>query len=106
MADIKFGKYSFQGPYDGARYLFQKPGIFVILCKDIREDNRFYPVDIDESEDVRTASMNHERQVQWVKTCHSVGKLAIGVMYAEMMKAEERRKIVKYIRGLYDMPCG
>jgi len=106
MADIKFGKYAFQGPYDGARFLFQKKGVFVILCRDIREQGKFYIVDIDESDDVRTAAMNHPRQVEWVKNCHGVGTLALGVMYTELMEKEERKKVVNYIRGLFETPCG
>jgi hypothetical protein len=39
---IKFGKYSFLGPFDGVKYLSDKPGIFVILCKDIREEGKYY----------------------------------------------------------------
>ncbi len=106
MPEIKFGKYSFQGPYDGARFLVQKPGIFVILCKDVREESRYYLVDIDHAEDVRAACMNHDRQVDWVKNCREVGKLAVGVMYTAAMSPEEREKAVNYIRGLYDAPCG
>ena len=88
MSSLKFGKYDFQGPYDGARFLFQKPGVVLILCKDIREEARYYVIDIDESEDVRDTAMNHPRQVEWVKNCHGIGKLAIAVLYGEIMSKE------------------
>ena len=102
---MQFGKYSFQGPYDGARFLLQKQGVFIVLCKDVREDGKYYLIDIDESDDVRSAAMNHPRQVDWVKNCREVGQLTVGVFYSGIMKKEERVKVVSYIRGLYDVPC-
>ena len=51
-------------------------------------------------------AMNHPRQVDWVKNCHGVGSLAVAVMYNEIMDKEERQKVCKYMRGLYDVPCG
>ena len=106
MGNLQFGKFMFQGPFDGARFLYQKPGVVLILCKDVREDARYYVIDVDESEDVRTLAMNHPRQVDWVKNCHGVGTLAVAVMYNEIMAKEERQKACKYIRELYDVPCG
>ncbi|MFP4467194.1 MAG: hypothetical protein ACLFP1_09090 [Candidatus Goldiibacteriota bacterium] len=106
MESINLGKYSFLGPLDGARFLYMKKGIFAVLCRDIRETGKFYVVDVDESDDVRSAAINHERQVDWVKACRETGKLAIAVYYTGEMERDERIKIKKYIRGLYDVPCG
>ena len=106
MSTLQFGKYLFQGPFDGAKFLYQKPGVILILCKDIREDARYYVIDIDESEDARTTAMDHPRQVEWVKNCHGIGRLAIAVLYSEIMSKEEREKACRYIRSLYDVPCG
>jgi len=106
MPEITLGKYGFLGPFDGARFLYMKKGIFAVLCRDIREDGKFYLIDIDDADDVRSAAMNHKRQVDWVKACHGTGKLAIAVYYTGEMPAQEREKISNYIRGLYDMPCG
>lgn len=50
--------------------------------------------------------MNHPRQVDWVKACHGTGELAVGVYYAAAMKKEERQGVVRYIKDLYDTPCG
>ncbi len=106
MNYLKFGKYSFSGPYESAKFLVDKPGIFLILCKDIREDGKYYIIDIDESDKVRTHAMNHKRQVEWVKNAHGIGKLAVAVQYTSLMTGEQRKKIVKEIRSLFDIPCG
>jgi hypothetical protein len=99
---IKFGKYSFEGPYDGARFMVDKPGVFVVLCKDFRDEGKFYILDVDESDTVRTSAMNHPNQVEWVKKSREIGKLAVAVTYTELMKKEDRVKIVNYIRELYN----
>ena len=98
--ELKFGKYSFEGPFDGARFLFEKPGVIVVLCRDIREDGKIYLIDIDESEKVRSYTMDHPRQVEWAKACRGTGKLAIGVYYTDAMTKEERLGVVKDIKEL------
>lgn len=99
---IKLGKYNFEGPYDAARFMVEKPGVFVVLCKDLRNEGKFYILDVDQSDTIRTCAMNHPRQVEWVKKCHGLGKLAVAVYYTELMKKEDRDKIVSYIRDLYN----
>ncbi len=106
MNYLKFGNYTFSGPFDSVKYLVDKPGIFLILCKDIRETGKYYIIDVDESDKVRTCAMNHERQVDWVKNSHGIGTLAIAVQYTSLMGDKERKKIVKNIRSLFDVPCG
>lgn len=99
---IKLGKYGFEGPFDAARFLVDTKGVFVVLCKDFRDAAKFYILDVDESDKVRTCAMNHKNQVDWVKKSRDIGKLAIAVMYAELMSAEERQKVVNYIRDLFN----
>jgi len=99
---IKLGKYSFEGPFDGAKFLRDTKGIFVVLCKDFRDESKFYILDVDESDMIRTCAMNHKNQVDWVKKSRDTGKLAIAVMYAEMMTKEERQKAVAYVRDLFN----
>jgi len=101
---IKLGQYNFEGPYDGARFMLEKPGVFAVLCKDIRNEGKFYILDVDESDTIRTCAMNHPRQVEWVKKSYGLGKLAVAVYYTELMKSDERQKIVKYIRDLFNTP--
>lgn len=101
---IKLGKYSFEGPYDAARFLQDKKGVVVVLCKDFRDEAKFYILDVDESDTVRTCMMNHKNQVDWVKKSRDTGKLAIAVMYAEMMTKDERVKVVNYVRDLFNAP--
>jgi hypothetical protein len=99
---IKLGQYSFEGPYDGAKFLQEQPGVFVVLCKELRNESKFYILDVDESETVRTSAMNHPRQVEWVKKSRDIGKLAVAVNYTHLMKKEDRQKMVSYIRELFN----
>ena len=99
---IKLGQYNFEGPYDAARFLVEKPGVFAVLCKDLRNEGKFYILDVDESDTVRTCAMNHPRQVEWVKKSRGLGRLAVAVYYTELMKKEDRIKIVNYIKDLFN----
>ncbi len=99
-----FGKYTFEGPYPAARYLFDKPAVVAILCHDIRETSKFYLIDVDESDKARTRIQDHPNMVKWAKACHGIGKLALAVMYAEKMTQSERKKIVEELKVLYNTP--
>jgi hypothetical protein len=99
---IKLGKYTFEGPFDAARFLAEAPGVFVVLCKDFRDQAKFYILDVDESDKLRTAAMNHPNQVDWVKKSHDIGKLAVAANYTGLMTKEDRQKIVQYVRELYN----
>jgi hypothetical protein len=103
---LKLGRFDFDGPYDSARFLFDKPAVFVILCKDIRDPGRFYVVDYDESDHARTLAMSHPRQVEWMKACRGTGTIAVAVMYAEKMTKEERQKVVNELQVQYNSPGG
>ena len=105
-AKVTLGRHGFEGPYDSARMMFEKPGVFVILCRDIREQGKFYVIDVDEAEGVRSAAQSHKRQVDWVKNCRGTGTIAVAVMYTEGLPKEKRASIVTEIRSLYDVPCG
>ncbi|MCE5300654.1 MAG: hypothetical protein LLG37_07270 [Spirochaetia bacterium] len=102
---FKFADYTFEGPYASARFLFNKPGVYVVLCKDIKEDGKYYLLDVAESGQLQQHAMNSENKVGWMKNCHGVGTLAIAVNYMERSQQIEREKIVKHIRSLYDVPC-
>lgn len=103
---VTLGRYSFEGPYDSARMLYEKAGVFVILCRDIREQGKFYVIDVDEAEGARSAAQSHKRQVEWVKNCRGTGTIAVAVMYMEGLPKEKRAAAVAEIRSLYDVPCG
>lgn len=78
----------------------------MILCRDIREQGKFYVIDVDEADGVRSAAQSHKRQVDWVKNCRGTGTIAVAVMYMENSTKEQRLKITAAIRSLYDVPCG
>ena len=106
MAKIKFGKYEFEGPYPNISHIYDRPAVYLILTSDVREESKFYVVDVDESETPRSQIQNHPRKTDWVKNAHGTGYLNIAIMYAMAMTKEERQKAVKYIRGIYTVPCG
>ncbi len=103
---ITLAGHGFEGPYDSARLMYEKAGVFVILCKDIREQGKFYVIDVDEAAGVRSAAQSHKRQVDWVKNCRGTGTIAVAVIYMENSTKEQRVKITSDIRSLYDVPCG
>lgn len=106
MGKLKFGTYEFEGPYPNTRLIYEKPAVFLILSSDIREPSKFYLIDVDESEKPKTLIETHPRKVEWVKNCHGTGYLNIAIMYAGAMTKDERQKVVKYMRGIYTVPCG
>jgi hypothetical protein len=102
---IKFGTYDFEGPYQSARQMFEKPGVYIVLCRDIKVDARFYLLDIQESEKVLTHATTSKNMVCWTKGCHGIGTIAVAVCYMEKSTKQERDKAVNYLRALYDVPC-
>lgn len=102
---LKFGTYEFEGPYQSARQMFEKAGVYIVLCKDIKIDARYYLLDVQESDKVRTHATTSNNTVCWTKGCHGIGTMAVAVCYMEKATKEERAKAVKYLRDLYDVPC-
>ena len=102
---LKFGTYEFEGPYQSAREMYEKPGVYLVLCRDIKEVGKFYVLDVQESDKVRTHAATSPNMVCWTKGCHGVGVLAVAVSYMERSTKEDRAKVVKYMRSIYDVPC-
>ena len=102
---LKFGTYEFEGPYQSTRQMFENAGVYIVLCKDIKIDARYYLLDVQESDKVRTHATTSPNVVCWTKGCHGIGTIAVAVCYMEKETKEERAKAVKYLRDLYDVPC-
>ena len=51
---LKFGTYDFEGPYPSTMQMYEKPGVYIVLCKDYKIDARYYLLDVQESDKVRT----------------------------------------------------
>jgi len=93
---IAIGNYSFEGPFNNASYLKDKPGVYAILCSN---NGKYHPVDLGESETVKSRVENHDRQSCWQQNCN--GTLTVAVLYTP-----DRQLIEQIIRKLYNFPCG
>lgn len=98
---IQIGKYSFEGPYTSTGSLRDNAGVYVILC---HSGEKYRPIDVGESETVRSRVENHDRKSCWNRNCNST--LAVAVVYTPDKDEAGRRKIEQEIRNLYDFPCG
>ncbi len=99
---IKFGNYSFEGPFPSTKMVYDKPAVYAMLCKDIREDNKYYLIDIGESEKPRTEIETSDKKITWAKQCHGTGILNVAIYYAEKMKNYERQKVVSEIKRIFE----
>jgi hypothetical protein len=82
--------------------LENKGGVYAIL--DLRSDDRYYPIDVGESAEVKDRVENHDRKPCWNRNIR--GSIRYGVHYTPGKSAEARRKIEAEIRDKYDPPCG
>jgi len=99
---IKFGNYSFEGPFPSTKMLYDKPAVYAIMCKDIREESRFYLIDIGESDKPKTEIELSDKKITWVKKCQGTGTLCTAIYYAEKMTKQERLKVVNEIRKIFE----
>jgi hypothetical protein len=85
--------------------MYDKPGVYLMLCRDIKNAGKFYVLDVQESEKVRTHAASSQNIVCWAKGCQGVGVLAVAVSYMEKSTEADRKKVTAYIRSIYDVPC-
>ena len=97
---IVIAEYVFEGPYGDTHTLKDMPGIFAIQCY---KDEKYYPIDVGESDAVRWRVENHERKYFWNYHCH--GRLKVAVLYTPKLQQEHRIKVVRLIRSKYQHPC-
>ena len=102
---ITIGNYSFEGPFNNASYLKDKPGVYAILC---RNNGKYHPVDLGESETVKSRVENHDRLSCWKRNCNGNGTLTVAVLYTSngQQNTPNRQQIEQEIRNQYNFPCG
>ena len=93
---INIGNYTFEGPYGETTYLKDKSGVYAILCKN---SGKYHPVDLGESETVKSRVENHNRESCWTRNCS--GTLTFAVLYTP-----DRQLIEQTLRKQYNFPCG
>lgn len=93
-------QYVFDGPYGDTNTLKDLPGIFAIQCY---KDDKYYPIDVGESDAVKWRVENHDRKYYWNHYCH--GRLKVSVYYTPGLSQEQRLRIVQVIRKQYKHPC-
>ena len=99
--EFKRWGYDFDGAYPNCNSLSNKPGIYVIWCK---ENESWKVLDVGESEDVRKRVCNHDRYKCWQEHCNST--IYYSATYTPELDEDERKNIEKTIREVTDPPCG
>lgn len=100
---IKLGNYRFDGPIGSVEMIEDKPGLFAVYCL---KENGYYPIDVDESETIKSSILKHPRIEEW-KEQAKAGVITFAVYYTPNLDKEGRKKIEKSIRGGEILiPCG
>lgn len=99
---LRIAEYDFDGPFLGTDELKNVPGVFAVISA-----LGYMPVlmDVDSSDDVRTAVENHNREDSWRDLAGDTG-WAYAVMYTHMQSPGKRQSVVREIRERMDVPCG
>jgi hypothetical protein len=100
---IEIGRWTFYGPTRDTSNLQDRSGVYVILC--LRNDQKYYVIDVGESAEVKTRVENHDRKACWARNCSS-GELYVAVLYTPNLQQPGRTAIEQEIRQLYSPPCG
>lgn len=92
---ITVGELMFRGPYSKTAMLEHRPGVWAVL--DGRESR---PVAAGAAEDVKRAVESHPARPCWTRRCE---RPAVAVLYSP--RAPRRRRLVRRLRGEYELPC-
>ena len=77
------------------------PGVFAVICE---ESGTYYLLDVDHSEDVKQAILDHERRECWER--YHRGTLQYAVLYERNFPEGDGEDIEKEIRRKYrSIPC-
>lgn len=102
MFTMKIGPFDFWGPYDPRGWLPTHGGVYVPLFQTI--DGHYCIVDVGETSSFSERLPYHERAAQWEMT--SSGTHSIWLHPMVSANASDRRAVEKYIRLLFNPPCG
>lgn len=102
MTIIPIAQYPFEGPHRSVKKIENIPGLFAVICKFV---DTFYLLDVDYSDDVKKAILDHERRACWEK--YRRGNIRYAVLYEQNFPSEAEEEIEKKIRHRYKkIPCG
>lgn len=93
--------YQFDGAYASPDSLESSPGVYVVWC---RCEDKWYVLDVGESEDVRKRIRNHEREDCWKQQCPY--EIFYSATYTPRLRETERVKIEQRIREQANPTCG
>ncbi len=94
-------KYAFEGPYKSTSSLTDNSGVYFIVCYDGTSN---HPIDVGESETIKTRVETHERADCWKRHCSNT--LMFAVYYTPNKQQSGRMEIEQDIRCYYNLPCG
>ncbi len=94
-------KYSFEGPYRNTNDLEDRSGVYLIICY---VDEKYYPIDVGESKNVKSRVETHDRAQCWKKNCKN--EIMYSVYYTPNKQQPGRKEVEQDIRCKYSLPCG
>lgn len=97
---IQIGNYQAEGPFINVDGLSPRSGVYVILGRSDHAE-RWYVVDVGESEDIRNRVDTHERAPCWRGQGHR--QLSVAAIYVD---GRDRMLIERHLRQQYNPPCG
>lgn len=95
------GDHQFEGPYTATSMIQNRPGVYAVIC---RENDATVLADVGESRDLGRKIKNHARVDCWHRKCPRI--LQYAVLYTPLLGHPVRREIARWIRQVYDPPCG
>jgi predicted GIY-YIG superfamily endonuclease len=95
---INVNGYQFEGPYHEASTNFNEVAVVYIIL-DVNNN----PIDVGETDKLKTRLATHERRDCWERNC---GKNNIYVAVYKEDSQERRLRVEKEIRNFYRFPCG
>ncbi len=98
---IRIEEYTFDGPFTRIEDLEEKPGVYALLC--LMSNQKHFLIDVGESENVRYAVEEHERQECWVRNCK--GNIIAAALYTKELDQRGRKDIESFIRSREFAPC-
>lgn len=99
---MPIANYPFDGPHRSVEKIENRPGVFAVICE---FEDKYYLLDVDYSDDIKQAILNHGRRRCWEK--YRKGHIRYAVLYERNLSFEDKEDVERKIRHTYrNIPCG
>ena len=99
---MPIAQFPFEGPFPTLTKIRNESGVYAVVCEFV---DKFYLLDVDQSNDIKDEITHHERRKCWEK--FKKGKIRYAVLYSNVFPNLNDSQIVNNIRSTYKgIPCG